>query len=137
MLARRVVVAHDGQDCVFPPIEGAITNRTEMNACDVGVGDCQPFRNPAGGDNGAGSNVLVAVIINSDKGIFLMTETFQSGHRKKSTFALSLLKRHRTELGAGNFFHESGKIRQVLNHVSAAARDIADNDNLQTQPLAE
>ena len=38
-----------------------------MNACDVGVGDRQPFRYPAGGDNGAGSNVLVAVIVNSDK----------------------------------------------------------------------
>ena len=66
-----------------------------------------------------------------------MTESFQSGHGKNSTFALSLLKRHRAELGAGSFFHESGEIRQVVNHVSAAARDIAENDDFQSQPLAE
>jgi hypothetical protein len=67
----------------------------------------------------------------------IKTESFQSGHGKKSTFSLGLLKRHRDKLGAGNFFHESGEIRQVVNHVSAAARDIAENDDLQSQPLAE
>ena len=135
MLPRGIVAAHNGQDCILVSVEGPITDRAKMYAFDAGIGYRQSFRYAAGGCNGAGRNESMAVNINTDKGIVFMTESLQSGHGKKSTFSLGLLKGHRAELGAGDFFQESGKIRQMLDHVSAAARYIAENNDVQAQSL--